>query len=222
MGLRAVVFDYGMVLTGPPDPEAHTAMLRITGLPLDQFESYYWADRHDYDLGVLTGITFWQKFIADAGLSLGPDAAEELDQWDSRMWTAQNPIMLVWQQQLKKRGLFTAILSNMGDSVLANIEREFAWIHDFDVLVWSYQLRMAKPDPKIYRYALKELGTLPEETLFLDDKLVNIDAARSLGIQAVQFSTVDQLRADLIASGLASELPLPSPDIEAALLPPKP
>ena len=33
LGLRAVVFDYGMVLTGPPDPEAHAAMLRITGLP---------------------------------------------------------------------------------------------------------------------------------------------------------------------------------------------
>ena len=209
MGLRAVVFDYGMVLTGPPDPKAHASLLRITGLPLDRFENFYWADRHDYDLGVLTGIDFWEKFIADAGLSLEPGVADELNQWDSQMWTAQNPVMLAWHVQLKERSLRTAILSNMGDSVLANIEREFAWIQDFDVLVWSYQLHMAKPDPEIYRYVLKELGTLPDETLFLDDKLVNIQAARALGIRAIHFSTVEQLRADLIVAGLASELPLP-------------
>jgi putative hydrolase of the HAD superfamily len=145
----------------------------------------------------------------DAGLSLSPGAAEELNQWDARLWTTQNLAMLAWQQQLKQRGLLTAILSNMGDTVLASIEREYAWIQDFDVLVWSYQLRIAKPDPAIYNFVLKELGTLPGETLFLDDRLVNVDAARALGIQALQFSTVDRLRADLIRSGLDSELPLP-------------
>ena len=72
------------------------------------------------------------------------------------MWTTQNPAMLAWQQQLKQRGLLTAILSNMGDNVLANIEREFDWIHRFDVLVWSFQLRMAKPDPAIYRHVLEQ------------------------------------------------------------------
>jgi len=209
LGLRAVVFDYGMVLTGPPDPEAHAALLRITGLPLDRFESLYWADRHAYDEGKLSGIAFWRKFLLDAGLSLSPGAAEELNQWDARLWTTQNLAMLAWQQQLKQRGLLTAILSNMGDTVLASIEREYAWIQDFDVLVWSYQLRIAKPDPAIYNFVLKELGTLPGETLFLDDRLVNVDAARALGIQALQFSTVDRLRADLIRSGLDSELPLP-------------
>jgi len=53
LALRAVVFDYGMVLTGPQDPEAHRAMVRITGLPVARFESLYWADRHAYDEGKL-------------------------------------------------------------------------------------------------------------------------------------------------------------------------
>jgi len=209
LGLRAVVFDYGMVLTGPPDPESHAALLRITGLPPDRFEPLYWADRHDYDLGKLSGLAFWQKLLHDANLNLAPGAAEELNEWDARLWTTQNPAMLAWQQQLKQRGILTAILSNMGDNVLASVEREFAWIHNFDVLVWSFQLRMAKPDPAIYCHVLNQLGTLPEETLFLDDKTVNVDAARALGIRALQFSTVERLRADLIAAGLDSELPLP-------------
>ena len=61
-----------MVLTGQPDQEAHAAMVRLTGLPVDRFESLYWADRHAYDEGKLTGIMFWQKFVRDAKLSLGP------------------------------------------------------------------------------------------------------------------------------------------------------
>jgi putative hydrolase of the HAD superfamily len=202
-----------MVLTGPPDPEAHAALVRITGLPLDRFEALYWADRHAYDEGKLTGIAFWQKFLRDAGLNPAPESSqslvEELNQWDARMWTTQNPVMLAWQLKLKERGILTAILSNMGDSVLANMQRKFNWLSRFDVLVWSYQMRMAKPDPAIYRHVLNELGTLPEETLFLDDKLINIEAAEALGMQAIQFSTVEKLREDLIAGGLDAALPLP-------------
>jgi len=212
LALRAVIFDYGMVLTGPPDAAAHDALLRITGLPLERFESLYWADRHAYDEGKLTGIAFWQKLLHDAGLEPVPSVVEELNRWDARMWTTQNPAMFEWQLQLKQRGLRTAILSNMGDAVLENMKREFDWFPRFDVLIWSYQLHMAKPDPAIYLHTLKELGTEPEETLFIDDKQVNVDAARALGMVALPFSHIEQLRVDLITSGLDAELPLPAID----------
>ena len=209
MALRAVIFDYGMVLTGQQDPESHAALLRITGLPADRFEALYWADRHAYDEGKLTGLAFWQKFARDAGLHLSPATIEELNQIDARMWTTQNPAMVAWQQQLKQHGLLTAILSNMGDNVLANIEREFLWIHNFDALVWSFQHQIAKPDPAIYRLVLEKLNVRPEESLFLDDKLLNVEAAQELEMKAIQFSTIDKLRADLVAQGFDRELPLP-------------
>jgi putative hydrolase of the HAD superfamily len=126
------------------------------------------------------------------------------------MWTTQDPAMVAWHAQLKQSGLKTAILSNMGDSVLESIERVFGWLHDFDVLVWSYQLGIAKPDPAIYRHVLHRLGTSAEQTLFIDDKHVNIEAARKLGMKAIQFSTIDRLRQDLLAAGLNSALPLPA------------
>ncbi len=209
MALRAVIFDYGMVLTGQPSAEAHDAMLRITGLPHDQFEAIYWADRHAYDEGKLTGLQFWQNLNRDAKLNLAVAAIDELNQWDARMWTTQNPAMLAWQQQLKQHGIKTAILSNMGDTVLANIEREFDWLPRFDVLVWSYQHLMAKPDPAIYRLALDQLETRPEESLFIDDKQANIDAAQALGLIGIQFTTVEHLREQLIKLGFDKTLPLP-------------
>ena len=75
--------------------------------------------------------------------------------------------------------------------------------------VWSYELKVAKPDPAIYKHVLDKLQVRPEEALFLDDKPVNIEAARALGMKGIVFSDVKQLRADLIAAGLDKELPLP-------------
>lgn len=209
MGLRAVVFDYGMVLTEEQDPAAYAALLRLTGLDRDRFEPLYWADRHAYDEGKLTGVAFWQKLVRDAEIGETTGLAEELNVWDARMWTTQNRAMLAWQLELKQHGIKTAILSNMGDNVLANIERTFDWLARFDVLVWSYQLGMAKPEPAIYQHTLRELGVEPGEALFIDDRLVNIEAARALGMRGILFSTVDTLRVDLIANGLDRELPLP-------------
>jgi putative hydrolase of the HAD superfamily len=149
--------------------------------------------------------------VGEAGLELGEPAIAELNLWDARMWTRGDRAMLDWQLAIKQRGLLTAIVSNMGDAVHEHMERELVWLSRFDLLVWSYQLRVAKPDPAIYRYALERLGTRPGETLFLDDKLENVDAAIEMGMKGLVFSTVEKLRSDLIALKLDAELPLPSP-----------
>ncbi len=207
--MRAVVFDYGMVLSGPPDPAAHAELLRITGLPEGEFEGLYWRDRHAYDEGKLTGLEFWQKLNRDAALGLSPAAIDDLNQWDGVLWTTQNDVMLAWAERLKARGILTAILSNMGDNVLASIEHTFSWPKRFDVRVWSFQHLMAKPEPAIYRLTLDQLRTRAEETLFLDDRAINVEAAAALGMRAIQFSTAEDLREQLIAKGFDAELPLP-------------
>lgn len=207
--LRAVVFDYGLVLSGPQDPEAYRSLLRLTGLAPEAFEQHYWADRHAYDEGKLTGLEFWRKLLDDAAIRNGPGLDERLNLLDARMWTTENTAMLDWQQALKERGIKTAILSNMGDNVLASIERTFDWLSRFDVLVWSYRLGIAKPDPAIYRHTLRELGVDPVEALFIDDKPANVDAARALGMAGMVFTDVDSLRAGLTASGFDAQIPVP-------------
>lgn len=209
MALRAVIFDYGMVLTCPPDPASHAAMERITGLPVARLDALYWSHRDAFDDGSFTGEAFWRKVAEEGGLKLAESQIRELVHWDARMWMIENRAMLAWQTELKQRGLLTAIVSNMGDTVHAEMEREFEWLSRFDVLVWSYRLGVAKPDPVIYRYALDQLGTLPGETLFIDDRPANVDAALKLGMVGVVFSNVAQLRTDLAAAGLDAELPLP-------------
>ena len=209
MPLRAVIFDYGMVLTCPPDPRAHAELVRITGLRADRLDTMYWDLRPEFDSGALTGREYWRKLAQEAGRSLTENTIGELVAWDARMWMIENQAMLAWQLRLKESGLQTAIISNLGDTVHEAMEREFAWLSRFDVLVWSYQVRVNKPDPAIYRYALEKLGTPAEETLFIDDKQPNVDTAVAVGMRGVVFTNVEKLREDLAGSGMADGVPLP-------------
>lgn len=207
MAIRAAIFDYGMVLSGPPDPEAHASLRAITGLDYETFEKLYWADRLTYDMGQLNGLTYWPKFARDAGITLTAEQIEQLIQSDIRMWTTTNPDMLAWVERIQKAGLRTAVLSNMGADILRYLLRESAWLKSFNQLTWSCELGVIKPAPAIYLHTIDRLGIPAAETLFLDDKEENVAAANALGLRGIQFRDMTQLRTALEQLDLASALP---------------
>jgi putative hydrolase of the HAD superfamily len=62
----------------------------------------------------------------------------------------------------------------------------------FDHMVISAEVGLMKPDPRIYRLALEELAAKAEESVFLDDMLVNVEAARSVGMTGIHFTQPDK------------------------------
>ena len=210
MQIRAVIFDYGMVLSGPPDTSIQQELVHLSGLPHAQAEALYRKYRRAYDQGILSGVEYWQQIFADAGIQKTSAEIAHMAALDARMWTTHDPALLQWQKQLKQSGLKTAILSNIGDVVKESIVRTFSWIQNFDVLIWSYEHKLLKPDPAIYRLALDRLHTSPAETLFIDDIEENIQAARVLGIHAILYSSASRLREQLMACEMAHALPLPA------------
>ncbi len=197
--VRAVLFDYGMVLSGPPNPSAWSRMRSITTLDEDRFHEGYWAHRHDYDRGEYTGPAYWQLLAAEAGLpEPSPEDVSALLDADTDLWTDLNVPMAEWAQSLQRAGIPIGILSNMPGPMETGVLRKHPWLADFDHTTWSHRLRTAKPDPAIYRHAAEGLGVSPFNILFIDDKLENIEAARNAGMQTVQYSTheafVDELQ----------------------------
>jgi putative hydrolase of the HAD superfamily len=209
MAIRAVIFDYGMVLSHPPEPSALNNLLTITGLDRGTFDGHYWTHRHAYDMGKLNGRTYWQHFAADAAIELTATDIERLIENDVLMWCTINEPMLAWAKSLADSGLRIGILSNMGEETLAYMRQEFGWLGDFHHHTWSCELGIAKPDPAIYTYTCEKLGVAPAEALFLDDKAENIRAAEEVGLVGIQFRNIEQLQAELESRGvLASPLPL--------------
>jgi glucose-1-phosphatase len=58
-----------------------------------------------------------------------------------------------------------------------------------DEIVYSHEVGIEKPDPRIFELALARLGVRPEESIFLDDLAVHVEAARALGMKAVLYES---------------------------------
>jgi putative hydrolase of the HAD superfamily len=138
--------------------------------------------------------------------------AEELIEHDNTQWTNESPEMLALVRDLRRAGYRTAILSNMQFTMLAAMRRKLRWLDEFDVQMYSCELGTVKPEPEIYLECCRRLECAPHEALFLDDKKVNTEAAKKVGMQSYVFHsavdpvmltgeqeiTVDELRAMLL------------------------
>jgi putative hydrolase of the HAD superfamily len=94
-----------------------------------------------------------------------------------------------------KAGLRTALLSNSWGN---DYPRE-GWDEMFDVVVISGEVGMRKPEPRIYRYTLEQLGCTPEQCVFVDDLPSNVMAAADLGIVGVRHRSYEETVTELEA-----------------------
>jgi FMN phosphatase YigB (HAD superfamily) len=96
-----------------------------------------------------------------------------------------------------------AYLSNSNEIHAELIPTQFAAIfHKDEPFVFSHRLKVAKPDPDIFRLALESIGSTPQSTVFIDDLLENVLAARAIGMQAFQFIDARSLSNELEREGL--------------------
>lgn len=185
--VEAVLFDYGMVLSGPPDPAAWQRIRTITNLDEAPLHREYWAHRHEYDRGTFTGEAYWHKVAAGSHATFTPQQVAALIAADVSLWSRLNLPMVEWARRLQHAGIRTGILSNIGDAMAEGLIAKFDWIAAFDHCIWSHSLKLAKPEAAIYHCAAQGLATDPAQILFIDDKAENIEAAHSIGMQAIQY-----------------------------------
>ena len=194
-----MILDYGEVISIPPSSEKMASMAVVMGVPPDLFRTLYPTDRGPYDRGDLTAATYWSNFADDAHVRLDSAQIEELRRLDVEMWSTVNPQMICWLECLSEAGLKTALLSNMISDMAAHSRQTFRWLNKLTYQVLSCEVRLIKPDRAIYERCLEGLQVTPSEALFVDDKEINVQAARALGITSIHFQSVGQLRDELAA-----------------------
>ena len=103
--------------------------------------------------------------------------------------------------RLKKKGYKMGILSTQQHLSRTSLVPE-KYYEIFDAMEISCDDGLRKPDPKAFHLILKRLDAIPEETLFVDDKQENVDAAEKLGMNALTFQNNKQFFSDLEKLGI--------------------
>lgn len=187
------IFDYGGVLVHHQTDADQARMAEIAGIPKELFTELYWSDRLDYDKGLLSFADYWQNLARHAGIALNAKLVDELVELDSISWMQFDSVMWEWVDQLRAAGKRVAMLSNMPRELGEALKSRTQRLGDFDQVTLSYEVHAVKPEPAIYEHCLEGLGTSPQDTLFLDDRIANVQGAELLGIRAIQFTSRDEV-----------------------------
>ncbi|GAB5487018.1 MAG: HAD family phosphatase [Parasphingorhabdus sp.] len=201
MTIRNVVFDIGNVIV-KWDP--HNIVERTFG-----------ADRTNVDFvqSIFPGNNVWLP------LNKGEITAEQaMQRYRDQYGFSEAETDMLWQNvlasmdlipgtielmdQLQKNGYRLFALSDNVHEIVTYLKSEHDFWPRFKGAVVSAEVALLKPNPQIYRHLLDLYDLNASETVFMDDMPKNVDGAQSVGMAAIQFSTVDQAKRELIDLGL--------------------
>ena len=190
---RNVVFDVGCVLL-TFEPERYVPLL----VPGELGRKLPWE--------LLYGSKAWEQLdqgvISEEGVAL--DTARRYG--DESLWRQILPAVQRFNElmrpmpatelipRLHAAGKRVYVLSNYGrDGFARTADRFQAIFSQMDGMVISSHELICKPDPRIYRILLERYGLDPHETVFIDDRPVNIEGARAAGMQGIVYTGMDAL-----------------------------
>jgi 2-haloacid dehalogenase len=198
--IRHIVFDIGLVLIHY-DPN-----LPFSRLIPDAEERKWFFDNvctHDWNLEQDRGRS-WDD--AEALLIEAHPAHEENIRSFRRLWheMVPHPIdgSVAILNHLVETGHDVTLLTNFAADTFAEARQRFPFLNSTRGVTVSGEIKLIKPDPRIYEWHTRSFGLDPAATVFIDDNAKNIEAARGFGWEAIHFTNPDALRSALANYGI--------------------
>ena len=161
----------------------------------------------------------WNRSI-DAGRTFDEAVAERIKLHPThadliRLWRDGWPKMLADEipgsvailGELRDRGYRLYALTNWSAETFPLARERFGFLQWFEDIVVSGEVKLAKPDARIFELAIERCRLDPGSTLFIDDSPHNVEAGRDAGLHALHFRNPEDLRRDLARLGLLEEAP---------------
>ncbi len=201
MAPRNVVFDVGDVLLHWDPHAPYRALLPDEAAIrafFDEIDFYGWNLENDRGHG-------WDRAVAELSAKF-PHRADLIrvahQQWgESITGPIEGTVEIL--RRLKAAGVPLYAITNFSEK-WAEAQARYDFLREsfIDVVV-SAEERLVKPDPRIYEVLLKRNALKPEDCVFIDDRLANVEAARGVGMAAIHFQSPEALERDLRALGVA-------------------
>ena len=193
--IRALLFDFGRVISAPKPPELFNTYERELGLQPGSinrvmFESPLWEQ-------ALVGELQMEKFWQAIGPELNLDSPDTVEAFRQRYYADEKINQEVVDLIKTLEGRYPLGIVSNHPPGLREWLADWQLLELFDTVVVSGEVGVAKPNEKIFWIALERLGIKPAEAIFIDDTEEHVLAARSLGMIGHHFTRADTLVDDL-------------------------
>lgn len=185
--IQNIIFDFGNVLIPIKPQRTQAALKNLGALPSlwDQEELL-----QQLEIGALPPKAFF-KAVQPYFFRKTIFATDIKNAWNALLEPLPEGSLKLVKKYRKDHRLF--LLSNTNAIHIDNIQRKAGpflygqFFRQFEKVYYSHEMGLRKPDPAIYRKVLEENGLKPEETLFIDDKEENTEAAAALEMHTWHF-----------------------------------
>jgi putative hydrolase of the HAD superfamily len=198
--IKAIIFDLGGVLmTDVPLKQIAEDFAKKSPLSKEQIHAHLYPTEHWnlLTLGKITEDEYWDNFLQASKTNV--DKKYLKDKVRSSLYPLEHTTRIL---NLLKNHYKLAILSNHAKAWSEYMIQTFDLFKSFDQMIFSCDVGIRKPDPKIYEIALEKLKCNTQECIFIDDKKRNTDAAEKLGIKGIIFEDASKLIKNLEVFGV--------------------
>ncbi len=198
--IKNIIFDFGGVL--------------VDWNPRYMYRTYFKSEEEmEYFLSNICTLE-WNAnqdcghLMADATrerVAMFPEYKEAIELYYSRwgeMLHSDIPASVEFLKAVKEAGYGIYGLTNWSHETIGVAYERYPFFGLFDGIVVSGEECFIKPDPRLYNILLERYGLNASECVFLDDNQANVDTAKSLGIEAIRFTTIDEIRPKLRELGI--------------------
>lgn len=193
--IKNIVFDIGNVLAGFTWQEFYLSF----GFPEEIYEkltkatikSAFW---NELDRGVLNDDELLAGFIRNDP-SIEKEIREVFQSVEKMI--SRYDYAIPWIKELKERGYGIYVISNFSHKAYIECADALDFLKETDGAILSFQEKLIKPMPEIYRLLLSRYGLKAQECVFIDDTAKNVEAAVKEGMKGIVFHTLSQVKTEL-------------------------
>ena len=194
--ITTIVFDIGGVLLDIHPEKTYQYISDSTDINVDIIKNRFpWDVHNEYEKGNLTNKEWFFAFRESLPQ---PCCLKETDFWKAWSLLLGKEKKTVDLLSVLSQSHSTWLLSNTNPKHIQDeIEKKYLFPSLVDGAIYSFNTRCRKPDRQIYDCLLESSQVDPEECIFIDDLMENVEAARLFGIHAIHYSNYNLLSKEL-------------------------
>ena len=202
--IKTIFFDIGGVLIDIHPERTYQYLSDSADVEVSMVkESFPWDAHDQYERGIMNNEDWFITYKESLPQPCCLKRSDFWNAWKLLLGEEKNTVNIL--EALNKQYSIWLLSNTNPKHIQDEIEKRYLFPSLVNGAVYSFDVGVRKPEKEIYEIAMQRANANPQECLFIDDLLENIQAAKQIGIEGIHFISSGQLKQELVHLGIINE-----------------
>ena len=202
--IKTIFFDIGGVLIDIHPERTYQYLSDSADVEVSMVkESFPWDAHDQYERGIINNEDWFITYKESLPQPCCLKRSDFWNAWKLLLGEEKNTVNIL--EALNKQYSIWLLSNTNPKHIQDEIEKRYLFPSLVNGAVYSFDVGVRKPEKEIYEIAMQRANANPQECLFIDDLLENIQAAKQIGIEGIHFISSEQLKQELVHLGIINE-----------------